>query len=90
MYYSSDEEQYGGFVDRYFSLPSPHHDQGGGGDVADDVEMDDEHLLNKDSPRDYEGAPIPKQYMEIPLGPPLDKLVSIKIRRTPFVRQEVS
>ena len=88
------------FVERYFEGPSYHRAQaqeGGGADIDDDdVQMPGEAsgalpILNADDPEDFQGSPISKdQYIDIPLSPEYAKLISVKIKRTSFVRQKVS
>jgi hypothetical protein len=83
---SSDSEAYGNVFERYLAQPSMHDQGGGGGD--EDVEMAPPPL-NQDSPTDFDGAPIGTDYLDIPVEEPWKDLISIKIRKTSFVRQEV-
>jgi hypothetical protein len=100
--YSSDSDQkdnkYDNFIERYLSGPSQHTGQGA---AAEDEPMetgDDEEtaaalpIWNTDDPEDQEGSPVSaKEYIEVPLTDPDYKdLISVKIKRTSFVRQEVS
>ena len=90
------------FVERYFSGPSYHGAAalaGDGDDFNNVAPMSEDApeeagalpALNTDDPHDFQGSPISKdQYIDIPLSAEYAKLVSVKIKRTSFVRQKVS
>jgi hypothetical protein len=100
--YSSDSDQkdnkYGNFIEKYLAGPSQHTGQGAAADYEPMETGDDEEtaealpIWNTDNPEDHEGSPFSaKQYMTIPLTDPDYKdLISVKIKRTSFVRQQVS
>jgi hypothetical protein len=89
--YMDDDE----FVERYLQQPSPHRvDAAADGDNVE-VELEDLEgggglpILNRDGPMDYEGAPFPNTYEEIPLPAKFRDIISIQIKKTGFVRQKV-
>jgi hypothetical protein len=83
-------------LEHYLALPQL---QIGGAAAAaaaadqDDEEMpgeeDAEETFDQANPIDYWGAPIPEKWVDIPLDPEDEKIISIKIKRVAFIRQKV-
>jgi hypothetical protein len=102
--YSSDPDQrdnyHESFIERYLAGPSHHVGQGGAPDDHQPMEEDGEEeeaaaaalpALNIDDPEDFDGSPISnKEYETIPIDGPSKDLITVKIKRTAFVRQKVS
>ena len=79
-------------IESYLRLPSPHEQIGGALYQDEDMPAEENTLptLNASQPEDYEGSPVSSdQYIDIPLSPEFADLISIKIKRTAFVRQKV-
>lgn len=99
--YSSDSDAYLTGTQRmqsYLSNPLSRHGQTAG-DADDEASAADVEpwppeeetvQLDKDHPEDYGDCPIPRdKWADVPLSPQNSAMVSIRIKRVAFIRQEV-